>query len=393
MNLCVIMAELGDLDYAKRKINLARLEESEISPVLQSLTLQEGQDDICLLQLNSEILSNITEGQVLTIRGDAEDSAVLCTKGSTYEMKEAETSNSLLLLPDMLWPESCDSGEMKVVKKTVNGVFHNYYELRAFQPNFKKLRSLLERKPYQGKEYEDPQDLRNKFTFETLLDTIQSSEEELKTELTRTQTCIINGYVRVLDFDYKFNVFSIILDVIESKSIPLDKIQKEPIIEALADLEPKEILEECFSWFAEETDQTDENGHKLLALKEDSVCKLYAEVLLRSSGKFHLQDFLESWQRSVPEGMKCNLKQLRGLALTDLTSRPEVIFHFPSHNLPENIKERFGILFKVKQKWEYDEIVPYLEDRTSPGNDVKALLIKYTRESTKDGKKMYSSKW
>ncbi|GBN04216.1 Sister chromatid cohesion protein DCC1 [Araneus ventricosus] len=387
------MTEHGDLEYAKRKINLARLEESEISPVIQSLTLQEGQDDICLLQLNSEILSNISEGQVLTIRGDAGDSAVLCTKSSTYELKEAETSNSLLLLPGMFWPETCENGEMKVVPQTVNGVFHNYYELRAFKPSFKKLRSLLERKPYQGKEYEDPQDFQDKFTFEMLLDTIQASEEELKSELTLAQACLINGYVRFLDFDYKFSVFSCILDVMESRSMPLNKVLKEPIIEALEDLEPKEILEECFSWFTEETGETDENGHKLFALKEDSVCKLYAEVLLRSSGKFHLQDFLESWQRSVPEGMKCDLKQLRGLALTDLTSRPEVIFHFPSQNLPENIKERFEILFKVKEKWEYDEIVPYLEDRTYPGNDVKALLIKYTRESTKDGRKMYNSKW
>ncbi|GBO34238.1 Sister chromatid cohesion protein DCC1 [Araneus ventricosus] len=387
------MTEHGDLEYAKRKINLARLEESEISPVIQSLTLQEGQDDICLLQLNSEILSNISEGQVLTIRGDADDSAVLCTKSRTYELKEAETSNSLLLLPGMFWPETCENGEMEVVPQTVNGIFHNYYELRAFKPSFKKLRSLLERKPYQGKEYEDLQDFQDKFTFEMLLDTIQASEEELKSELTLAQACLINGYVRFLDFDYKFSVFSSILDVMESRSMPLNKVLKEPIIEALEDLEPKEILEECFSWFTEETGETDENGHTLFALKEDSVCKLYAEVLLRSSGKFHLQDFLESWQRSVPEGMKCDLKQLRGLALTDLTSRPEVIFHFPSQNLPENIKERFEVLFKVKEKWEYDEIVPYLEDRTYPGNDVKALLIKYTRESTKDGRKMYNSKW
>ncbi|KAF8797316.1 Sister chromatid cohesion protein DCC1 like protein [Argiope bruennichi] len=226
-----------------------------------------------------------------------------------------------------------------------------------------------------------------------LLDTIQASEEELKSELTQAQACFINGYVRILDFDYKFSVFSSILDAIELRSLPLDKIPKQLIIETLKDLESKEILEECFSWFTEETGQIDEHGYSLFAFREDSVCKLYAEVLLRSSGKFHLQDFLESWQRSVPEGMKCDLKQLRGLALTDLTNRPEVIFHFPTQNLPENIKERFEMLFKVKEKWDYDEIVPYLEDRTYPGNDVKALLIKYTRESTKDGRKMYSSKW
>ncbi|GFT07144.1 sister chromatid cohesion protein DCC1 [Nephila pilipes] len=386
------MASNNDLAYAKKKINLARLEESEVSPGIQSLTLQENQDDICLLQLNPEIFANITEGQVLTIRGNAEDCAVICNKTSTFELKEAETSNSLLLMPEMLWPENCENGEMKVVNQTVAGIFHKYYELRAYKPCFKKLRTLLELSPYQGKEYEDAA-IQDKFTFETLLDSIQASEEELKAEIINMQACIIDGFVRVLDFDYKFNIFSSILNVIESRSLPLDKIPREPIIKALEDLEPRDIVDHCFSWFTIETGFTEENGCKLYALKEDTVCKLYAEVLLRSSGKFHLQDFLESWQRSVPDGMKCDLKQLRGIALTDLTSKPEVIFHFPCENLPENIKERFEILFKIKEKWEYNEIVPYLEDRTYPGHDVKALLIKYTRESTKNGKKMYGSKW
>ncbi|GFW80166.1 sister chromatid cohesion protein DCC1 [Trichonephila clavipes] len=386
------MAGNDDLAYAKKKINLARLEESEVSPVIQSLTLQDNHDDICLLELNPEVFANITEGQVLTIRGDPEDSAVICNKTTTFELKEAETSNSLLLMPEMFWPDQCKGGEMKVVNQTVAGIFHKYYELRAYKPSFRKLRALLERCPYQGKEYEDFA-TQVKFTFEMLLDSIQASEEELKAEIVNMQACILDGFVRVLDFDYKFNVFSSILNVIESRSMPLDKISKDPVIEALEDLEPKDIIDNCFSWFTEDTGTTDESGCKLYALREDSVCKLYAEVLLRSSGRFHLQDFLESWQKSVPEGMKCDLKQLRGLALTDLTSKPEVIFHFPCENMPENIKERFEILFKMKEKWEYDEIVPYLDDRTYPGQDVKALLIKYTRESTKDGKKMYGSKW
>ena len=35
----------------------------------------------------------------LTVRGEKTDSVVVCTNNKTYEMREAETSNSLLLLP------------------------------------------------------------------------------------------------------------------------------------------------------------------------------------------------------------------------------------------------------------------------------------------------------
>lgn len=35
----------------------------------------------------------------VSIKGNAEDDAVLCTKNKTYAIKQAETSNTLLLIP------------------------------------------------------------------------------------------------------------------------------------------------------------------------------------------------------------------------------------------------------------------------------------------------------
>lgn len=386
------MEEIDDnLSFAVKKIELARLERSEILPGIQSLSVTGGQENLFLLQLNADAMQNISEGQVLTIRGDPNESAVVCTDSKTYELKDAETSNSLWLLPDVLLPEECDNGEFRVVSQNISGMFHNYFELRNCKPSFKKLRCVLETNAFRGVEYED--DSAKNYAFEDLLDFIQSSEEELKQALIDLQTCEFNGYFRILDFDYKFNVLSQIVEIIESKSFPTNKVLMDPVIEAVQDVVPKKIAEKCFLWFLHETDDTDESGQKFYAFNEDYVCRIYAEMLLRAASKFHLDDFLESWQKSVPEGMKCDLVQLRGLALTDRNYSPEVIFHFPCHDMPENIAERFTKLFKVKEKWSYDEIIPYLQDKAFAQNDVKSLLIKYTRESTKDGVKMYSSKW
>jgi len=38
-------------------------------------------------------------------RGDTNESAVLCTDESTFEIKEAETSNSLLIMEKLSFPE------------------------------------------------------------------------------------------------------------------------------------------------------------------------------------------------------------------------------------------------------------------------------------------------
>jgi hypothetical protein len=41
----------------------------------------------------------------LVFRGEPNDSAVLCTDEATYEVKDAETSNSLLILEELSFPE------------------------------------------------------------------------------------------------------------------------------------------------------------------------------------------------------------------------------------------------------------------------------------------------
>lgn len=41
----------------------------------------------------------------VVFKGDHNESAVLCTKAKTYDVKEAETSNSILLLPELTFPD------------------------------------------------------------------------------------------------------------------------------------------------------------------------------------------------------------------------------------------------------------------------------------------------
>lgn len=48
----------------------------------------------------------------VVIRGDKEDNAVLCTSKQTYEIKQGEISNAMLLLPELrLGPELPSAGE------------------------------------------------------------------------------------------------------------------------------------------------------------------------------------------------------------------------------------------------------------------------------------------
>lgn len=60
-------------------------------------------------------------------------------------------------------------------------------------------------------------------------------------------------------------------------------------------------------------------------------------------------------------GMITNMKYLEGIAIKDITSQPHVVRFFPEWDLPEDVSERFKVLFQTREKWTIDEIRPFVE--------------------------------
>lgn len=60
-------------------------------------------------------------------------------------------------------------------------------------------------------------------------------------------------------------------------------------------------------------------------------------------------------------GMVTDMKYLEGVAIKDITCQPQVVRFFPEWELPEDIGERFRILFHTREKWTIDDIRPYVE--------------------------------
>ena len=59
--------------------------------------------------------------------------------------------------------------------------------------------------------------------------------------------------------------------------------------------------------------------------------------------------------------MKTSEKYLEGMALMDKNSKPQVIWYYSEYDLPEEVIERFRLLFQAKEKWTVDEIRPYVQ--------------------------------
>ncbi|KAJ7405005.1 TATA-box binding protein associated factor 2 [Willisornis vidua] len=292
----------------------------------------------------------------LVIRGEKDEQAVLCSKDKTYDMKIADTSNMLLFIPGCKTPEqlNADPSSCNIIhsqasnslslqrifqkvqdvphetpqdysesKALIAGFSNNYWELRRCRPKLKKLRKLLMEDPYEGPDSRKDQALTfSKYTTEDLLSLIQASEEEILHQLQAIDACKIEGYWRILEFDYEMKLLNHVTQLIDSESWSLSKVPLRTCLEELGSLEPREMIEHILLSYGR---KYVDDGEVYFEMHEDKICRAVAQMLLKNAVKFNLSEFQEVWQQSVPEGMTTRLDQLKGLALVDKSSRPETI--------------------------------------------------------------------
>ncbi|KAL3869842.1 hypothetical protein ACJMK2_042474 [Sinanodonta woodiana] len=386
-------------------LEFAKVERKEIKAVTQIVHFSPDldNDSVRLLELDSDVLDALSQGDKIVIRGDKEDGAVLCTKNKSYDIKGAEISNAMLIMPNLQFGDSLpEDGPAQLHHRQVTSTLHSYYELRQCKPKLKKLKTILEENPYNGWENEEDSEHRgNKYTLNDILNMVQASETEIEVALEKLHAVQIDGFWRVLDFEFLTQVLNHIIQMCEENDWLSTGIPMEECLNTLQELFPRMVLEHIIKMYADKvltSSNSEEEDEPLTIdidyyrLNEDKICRFFAELNLREAGKFNLKDFLSVWQKCVPEGMKTGLYQIEGMALVDQNSTPETIMYLNVADLPEEVEERFNFLFRTREKWSLEDITPFISDLATETTDVKALLTKYARASTHNGIKVYNSR-
>ena len=107
-------------------------------------------EEVKLLEVTKEVAESFKVGDTLTIRGDETENAVICSKEKTFEIKEAETSNSLMLVDRVTLPDKVDKSvtDRRLGWSSVGGVFHKYIEIIEIRPKLRKVREVLHKNLY-----------------------------------------------------------------------------------------------------------------------------------------------------------------------------------------------------------------------------------------------------
>jgi len=370
-------------------ISHAKLIESDLLPLSQvvSFTTSMMGEEMKLLEVTKDVAECLKSGDILTIRGDESENAVLCSSNKTFEIKEAETSNSLMMLDKVILPadiekKNSDSGR-RLGWSTVGGVFHKYVEIIEIRPKLRKIKEVLSQNLYN----EDTRRENKKgVSLSDLLETIQASEEELRQGLHHYECVSVSDTWFMLDQDYQMMVLSRILKFFDENSWKFDMVHKTETVEALSELVNEEIVSQVFDLYCDKIDSDD------FKLNREKVSRFYGDFLLAANSGYVLPEFLEMWQKAVPDGVETNIDQLSGLVLVDNEKSPPVIKRFSEEDLPPGIIDRLSILFNARERWTLAEISPFIEPLTTKKLNVNALLTKYARPLNVNGVKYFCSK-
>ncbi|KAI9010494.1 sister chromatid cohesion protein Dcc1 [Phycomyces nitens] len=349
-----------------------------------------------VIELHSDELVRAFESGNVTIKGLAEDEAVLCTDTATYSVRQVNTSNSMLLVI----PES--NNEMTVVDDLSSSI-----ELIPCLARLQRIDSLLRDTSYAGHQREAELKEKTFYTYTDLLSLVQASEAELRQGLEERNAFELNGYCRVVDQSHLHRLFDVlvsycILQDIDVKAIPLG-VAKQMIREGVSEDEeyltgpvPDQAIIACLRSFATNTNFGLDDD--IVCLDEARVCNFLGRfILLSEKGKeWLLEDFMEMWKRLTPDVFSPSLDMLKGLCICNervaVHQNQIYVSYFPVAELSTDPAQRFASLFAEKKLWSVDEIRPYIEDLASDRKKQESLLLKFTRIQKTKGKVFHGSR-
>jgi len=432
-------------------LNLAKIESNDVVSFSQPLYFSNelmNKSEFRMLEVPLELADSLSQGQRLVFKGEGNESLVMCNDLNTYDVKEAESSNSFLLLNGIAYEKldletatnnskQCDK---LLLRAQIEGCFKTYLELSQCSPKTYKIRSMLRKPEAQYDEVSSRWNPKVGIAMSELIDKVQCSSREIEKALINLQAiCVSNKIKNYVDYDetrvfmikndYKMKILTLITDFIQ-RDIELIKTRKTTydssnlweggidrsrcIRMCNLDDEPSFIVEQIFDFFFTPcefscaVEGTNYNSVIHYKVCKDKVYRFCGECIFPEEGSFQhsygVEEFCTVWQGSVDiqfgqdivEGPcfgKVDIsRDLKGLALLD--SKANKVVYLPEWKLPLDIQERFRTLFKYREKWSLEDITPYIENLIPKKTNAYAMISKYSRVITgKDGKKLFCSKY
>ena len=376
-------------------------------------------DQYKIFEVSEDILDEIEccyNTDILQIKGELSDEAVLVTHNNTYLIRCAETSNTIILAEyqdgchdnshnendhqsnnkKLKFDDNTDNTNNKQHHQLLHGFITKHYELEVIQPKLSRLRDILYSSIYYMNDNHHV-NTTNKYTTSDLLKIIQCSSTQLHNSLIELGGLCIHSYWHILNPDDQAKIYDSILDAILQSRMNIHQIDQQIIINTLYDIYTAELVQHVLQQYTVADDKTN-----TLSLNISKTCIFKAVQLFLQRDPYPHNEFITEWINSLPHSIVPDINMLAGVAIyepmpynidsintnikrssTTLNTSIELSAmqwrYFPVTSLSTNIRDRFNQLFTMKQKWTLHEITPYINDICSSTMTIEKFVMKNCR--------------
>lgn len=217
------------------------------------------------------------------------------------------------------------------------------------------------------------------WTWDELKIRVRASDKELKDGLRALHAELVDGYWRLVDAAYAREVLGYILLCVTEAGWSLESIPGGDLVASAASAHAELAVRHALRKFGRSV----EGSQDVWALDPVAVCReLAAGVFSMHGDMMEASLFHAAWKDAVPdewaEGLSMDM--LAGVAVEVATSAMQTkILHIPRASLPGELVPRLSTLFSYKPQWKYEELKPFVEDFTAPGQSADELLLKHAR--------------
>ena len=326
--------------------------------------------DYRLLEVPKELETELLKGANLRLVGSDSGKldAVICTASQTYSIKKVETSNSVCLI--------APGDEGNVV-----ATCPYFYELLESKPTFTDVEQRLQQTVYRGADLEEmyPPDKTLLMTREEMAGMMLASEEEVAAALTELNVIEIDGFMRIMSKDAKWDLAKKLINEIVLADLNFDAIDDADLRRRLAESEGSVD----YTLFAHTLADLGTLRDGRWVLQRDRLATTAAHVVFREdSKKFHEKEaYMTAWELSLPKGVRARDELLDGVALSvaQHAGGSEAFYtYLPAAEAGETVGERFRHVFAVKAKLTRRELRPYLLLQDADEAKEDELLVQYT---------------
>lgn len=378
-------------ETSSENASVEKVLKSELQQLVFSTPLLS--DEYRLMEVSPALADRILAGDKLVFRGEPDDFPVLCSKNQSFDVKEVDISNTMLLLPEFHFNEEADAcGNSRTIRKVI-AMERNFLELREIKiVSTTRLKELLRESALN---FNDRISENKKlYTVADLLDVVQMSEMELQKALEEMPVITLNGYIRMLSAEYCDRLVTELVDCLdddEEPGINLRSVDIECLKGALIKhLPDKNIPPEAVDWLIRSyCDTIAESGTLKYIINERAICRAKISQLLRAAVCFEYSTFEKTLQQILPIGVELKEDYLEGLAFIDeALATGKTIRYLNVEDLPEDPVKRLEILFSLRQTWRATEMQQFLSDLCPTLRLLNELYLKYCRQTTVNGEKV-----